>query len=65
VIVILIVRRFTLAGLAGLSVLPAATWWAAGDSRIAALGALCALILILYAHRDHLRRWYSERTPAL
>ena len=64
-IVLLILRRFTLAGLCGLSVLPVATWWASGDSRIAAVGGGCSLIIILYAHRDHLRRWCSEGTPAL
>ena len=51
-----LLRRFTLAGLCGLAVLPAGAWWAGhGDRGLFAL-AVSMLFVILHTHRGHLRR---------
>ena len=54
-IALLVSRRFVLSGLCGLVGLPLATAWATHDSA-AALAATAALGLMLYTHREHLRR---------
>jgi glycerol-3-phosphate acyltransferase PlsY len=48
-------RRFTISGLFGLTLLPVSTWWFSRDGSGAVITALIVAI-VLYAHRDHLRR---------
>ena len=53
----LFLRRFTLAGLCGLGLLPTGAAWASNWGRLPALWAFLSLVVIIIAHRDHLRRW--------
>ena len=59
-----LLRRFTLAGLCGLAVLPAAVWWFKHDWAIVMLAA-ATLLVVFYAHREHLRRWLHPDAAAL
>ena len=61
-VVLALVRRFTFAGLVGLSILPAATWWATGGLRPAVVASGVVLAVVFYAHHDHLRRWLNPGT---
>ncbi len=56
-------RRFTLAGLCGLAVLPAAIWWFKHD-RVIVMLAAAILLVVFYAHRHHLRRWFHPDAAA-
>jgi glycerol-3-phosphate acyltransferase PlsY len=56
-------RRFTRAGLCGLAVLPAAVWWFQHDRAIVMLAA-ATLLVVFYAHREHLRRWLHPDAAA-
>ena len=56
-------RRFTRAGLCGLAVLPAAIWWFERDWPIVVLAA-ATLLVVFYAHREHLRRWLHPDATA-
>jgi len=58
-----LLRHFTRAGLCGLAVLPAAVWWFKHDGAIVMLAA-ATLLVVFYAHREHLRRWLHPDTPA-
>ena len=58
-----LLRRFTPAGLCGLAVLPAAVWWFQRDWAIVMLAA-ATLLVVFYAHREHLRRWLHPDTAA-
>lgn len=51
------VRRFTIAGLICFSVLPTGAAWAANWQKLPALWAFGCLIVVLVAHKEHLRRW--------
>lgn len=53
----LLLRRFTVAGLCALSVLPAASWFASGHQPMPTLWAAACLCVILIAHREHLAKW--------
>jgi len=56
-------RKFAIAGLAGLTVLPAAAWWLT-DSREAVVTACATISLLLWSHRNNLRTFAAERLPA-
>jgi glycerol-3-phosphate acyltransferase PlsY len=58
-----LLRRFTRAGLCGLAVLPAAVWWFKHD-RVIVMLAAATLLVVFYAHREHLRRWLHPDAPA-
>ena len=58
-----LLRRFTRAGLCGLAVLPVAVWWFKQDWAIVMLAA-ATLLVVFYAHREHLRRWLHPDTAA-
>ncbi len=61
-------RRVSIAGLFSLAVLPVAAWWIL-DSRAAVVAACCIISLLLWSHRNNLRKFVAERlhydpTPA-
>lgn len=60
----LFLRRFTLAGLCGLCLLPTGTAWAAHWAKFPALWAGLCLLVILLAHKEHLRRWLHPETAS-
>lgn len=53
-------RRFSISGLAGLIVLPAAAWWATG-TRASVVAACATISLFLWSHRNNLRAFAAER----
>ncbi|HTT57742.1 MAG TPA: glycerol-3-phosphate acyltransferase [Opitutaceae bacterium] len=56
-------RKFSIAGLFGLFVLPAAAWWVT-DSRAAVVNACATISLLLWSHRRNLRTFAEERLRA-
>lgn len=56
-------RRFSIAGLASLIVLPAAAWWATG-TRASVVAACATISLLLWSHRNNLRIFAAERLYA-
>ena len=58
-----VLRRFTLAGLCGLAVLPASIWWFGHGWAIVMLAA-AILLVVFYAHSEHLRRWLHPDVTA-
>lgn len=56
-------RRFTLAGLCGLTLLPVSAWWWLRTPAAVAM-ATAMLAVVLFAHRDHLRRWLHPDSAA-
>jgi len=56
-------RRFNVSGLFGLTLLPVSTWWFSGDG-LAAFITLTVVTIVLFAHRNHLRR-VLQRTSHL
>jgi len=53
-------RRFSIAGLCSLIVLPAAAWWATG-SRIPVAAACITISLLLWSHRANIRGFVAGR----
>jgi glycerol-3-phosphate acyltransferase PlsY len=53
-------RRFSIAGLCSLIVLPAAAWWATG-SRIPVAAACITISLLLWSHRANIRNFAAGR----
>ncbi len=53
-------RKFSISGLAGLIVLPAAAWWATG-TRASVVAACATISLLLWSHRNNLRTFAAER----
>lgn len=58
-VALLFLRRFSLAGLCGLGLLPTGAAWAANWHKLPALWAALCLLVVLIAHRDHISRWFS------
>ena len=58
----LFLRSFTLAGLCALCVLPTGAAWAAHWQRLPAFWAGLCLLVVLLAHKEHLRRWLSPES---
>ncbi len=56
-------RRFWLAGLCCLSVLPAGAWWATG-SKIPVAAACITISLLLWSHRGNIRGFAASRAQA-
>jgi len=56
-------RKFSIAGIFGLFVLPAAAWWVTG-SRPAVITACATISLLLWSHRNNLRTFAAERLRA-
>ena len=56
-------RRWVIAGLCGLAVLPVSTWWVTGDTMAGIFGG-AVLAILLHTHRAHLRRWLHPQTTA-
>lgn len=54
-------RRFTIAGLCGLAVLPISTWLTTGEIA-AGVFAVAVLAVVFQSHRDHLRRWLHPQS---
>lgn len=54
------IRRVTIAGLLCLLLLPASAWWLT-DSRTPVVAACCIISLLLWSHRNNLRRFVAER----
>jgi glycerol-3-phosphate acyltransferase PlsY len=54
-------RRFSISGLGGLIVLPAAAWWATGGNRASVVAACATISLLLWSHRNNLRAFAAER----
>ena len=52
-----LIRKFVLSGLCGICLLPAASWWASAGSLAATLAAAACSLVVLFAHRRHLRDW--------
>jgi glycerol-3-phosphate acyltransferase PlsY len=56
-------RRFTMAGLCCLVVLPPAAWWATG-TRIPVAAACLTISLLLWSHRANIRNFAASRVQA-
>jgi len=53
-------RKFAMAGLAGISILPSAAWFATG-SRSAVVASCGTFALLLWSHRVNIRKFAADR----
>jgi len=58
-----VLRRLTIAGLCGLCVLPMAVWFYERDWNLVVI-AVVTLTVVLFAHREHLRRWFCPHSES-